>query len=372
MAPTTTIAASGYNVLLGAGVLDRVETVVRSVAPAYRYALITDQTVNALYGDHVARQFGGSASVFAIPPGESHKNRDSWASLTDQLLDSGFGRDTTIIALGGGVVGDLAGFVAATFMRGVPVVQVPTTLLAMIDASIGGKTGVDTAAGKNLVGAFHPPSAVVIDPRVLETLGVDQRRAGLAEAVKHGAIADEAYFWHVGEAAEQLIERTPTAWDAEIVFRLIERSVQIKVDIVTRDAREMGVRKILNFGHTIGHAIELVSDFAMSHGDAVARGMVLEAESGERASITELGTSGRLRSVLQRAGLPTECPAGYPIDRLFSIMRGDKKNRVGVIEYAIPTRVGVMAGAERGYGVPVDDQIVRSVLTESAALGVVA
>jgi 3-dehydroquinate synthase len=372
MAPTTTIAASGYNVLLGAGMLDRVEAIVRSVAPAYRYAVITDHTVGALYGDQVSRQFGGSASIFSIPPGELHKNRDSWATLTDRLLDSGFNRDTTVIALGGGVVGDLAGFVAATFMRGVPVVQVPTTLLAMIDASIGGKTGVDTLAGKNLVGAFHPPAAVVIDPQALESLGVDQCRSGLAEAIKHGAIADEAYFEEMAVAAEQLLGREPEAWDAGVVFRLIERSVQIKVDVVTRDAREMGVRKILNFGHTIGHAIELVSEFAMSHGDAVARGMVLEAQAGERASITVPGTSDRLRDVLQRAGLPTDCPADYSIDRLLSIMRGDKKSRVGVIEYAIPTRVGVMAGSERGYGVPMDDQIVRSVLAESAARGVVA
>jgi len=365
---SVTIPVPGYDISIAAEQLDTLAQRVKAVAPAHRYAVITDSNVGPLYAARVARQFAPNELVtITIPAGESQKNRDSWASITDQLLDGGCGRDSTVIALGGGVVGDLAGFVAATFMRGIPFVQVPTTLLAMIDASIGGKTGVDTPAGKNLVGAFHPPSAVVIDPQLLDTLALREIRAGLAEAFKHGAIADAGYFSELGEAPQRLLATNPAERDPEFTFRLIARSVHIKADVVARDVHELGVRKVLNFGHTIGHAIELLSDFTMSHGDAVARGMVLEAQAGERAGLTQAGTSAQLVTALRAAGLPTDCPPDADIDRMFAVMRGDKKSRAGAIEYAIPTRIGAMAGADRGYGVRLDDAVVRSVLTGPTA-----
>lgn len=362
----TTVSVPGYDITIAAGQLDTLAAIVREVASAHRYALITDEHVGPLYAARVARQFSpDELHVITTPAGEIHKNRDSWASVTDQLLTNGFGRDSTIIALGGGVIGDLAGFVAATFMRGIPFVQVPTTLLAMIDASIGGKTGVDTPAGKNLVGAFHPPRAVVVDPQLLDTLELIQIRSGLAEAFKHGAIADAAYFSFLGDASRRLLA-APAERDPDATFRLIAQSVHIKADVVSRDVHELGVRKVLNFGHTIGHAIELLSDFTMSHGDAVARGMVLEAAAGERAGITASGTATQLAHALRQVGLPTDYPADYSPDRVLELMRGDKKSRAGAIEYAIPTRIGVMAGAERGYGVRLDDAVVRSVLVPTS------
>jgi len=293
-----------------------------------------------------------------MPAGEMYKTREQWAQLTDELLALGGGRDTTIVALGGGVVGDVAGFVAATYMRGVPVVQVPTTLLAMIDASIGGKTGVDGPEGKNLVGAFHDPAAVAIDPLALASLPAVELRAGSAEAIKHGAVADAGYFDWLAEELPGLLSRP----DDDRWPELIARSVEIKADVVTRDARERGLRKILNFGHTIGHAIEAAAGFRLLHGEAVAIGMTFEAAIAERVGIAQAGTAAAIRAAARRAGLPTALPRHLaPLDILRRI-RFDKKGRRGVVEYALPSRVGEMAGTNCGWAVGVDDEIVRAEL----------
>ena len=265
------VALPTYRVTIAAGALGRAADVVHEVASAHRYAIITDANVGPLYAAPLRATLGESRTeVLTIPAGEAHKTRDSWASLTDELLTRGFGRDSTIVALGGGVVGDLAGFVAATFMRGVPFVQIPTSLLAMIDASVGGKTGVDTAAGKNLVGAFHQPAAVIVDTSVLETLPRDHLRAGMAEAIKHGVLADAAYFARIETALPALLDAEPAA-----TLETVARSVEIKADVVRADEREHGRRKTLNLGHTLGHALEHVSGYSLLHGEAVAIGMVM-------------------------------------------------------------------------------------------------
>src|SRR6185312_7677005 len=219
------------------------------------------------------RARGANVQLFEFPAGEWNKTRETWARLSDRLLEHQFGRDSAVIALGGGVVGDVAGFVAATYLRGIPYVQVPTSLLAMIDSSIGGKTGVDVTAGKNLIGAFHQPRLVVADLDVLSSLPRSQLAAGIAEAVKHGVIADAEYF--------AFLEATPDAilrGDAAAVERLVTRSIEIKAAVVAEDEREMGRRAILNFGHTVGHAIEATVKYDMLHGEAVAIGMAYEAE----------------------------------------------------------------------------------------------
>lgn len=357
------VPAGSYDVIIGGGTLSRAGEVIQRVAPAHRYALVTDTNVGPLYADILRREFGDrSLVVCTLPAGESYKTRESWAAVTDQLLDNCLGRDSAVIALGGGVVCDLAGFVAATFMRGVPVVHVPTTLLAMIDASIGGKTGVDTPAGKNLVGAFHPPSAVVIDPEVLRTLPVAELQSGLAEAVKHGAIADETYFELLSNSVPSLVAELASGRDSYLLGGIIETSVRIKAGVVSADEREKGARKTLNFGHTVGHAIELLSGFSMRHGEAVAVGMVLETEAGERAGITLPGTAARIADVLDRAGLPIRRPEGPNAERILDAMRGDKKGRTGQIEYAIPARIGKMAAADSGYTVRLPDWLVCEVL----------
>jgi 3-dehydroquinate synthase len=352
------IALPTYDVTVAPDALDTVGEVAHRLTGAHRYALITDTNVEPLYAARVAASFAHAPTVFRVSAGEAHKTRESWAALTDEMLAAGFGRDSCVIALGGGVVGDLAGFVAATFMRGVPFVQVPTTLLAMIDASIGGKTGVDAPAGKNLVGAFHDPVAVVVDPRVLATLPTPELRAGLAEAIKHGVIIDAAYF-------ERLSDDLPTLLTSRVEAAMhgaITRSIEIKADVVRRDTREAGLRKILNFGHTLGHAIELESGYRLLHGEAVAIGMILESRLAESLDVAAPGTTERIRTAVTRAGLPAERPSGLDAQRLLAATRTDKKARAGVAEYALPMRIGTMAGEHRGWAMPVPDDAVMAVL----------
>jgi 3-dehydroquinate synthase len=348
-----------YPITVERGALGRLGPIVRAAAPAHRYAIVTDDEVAPRYAER-ARAALGDADLLTVPAGEAHKTRESWARLTDAMLARGYGRDSAVVALGGGVVGDLAGFVAATYMRGLPVVQVPTTLLAMIDAAIGGKTGVDTPAGKNLVGAFHPPAAVVADPDVLATLPPAHLRAGLAEAIKHGVVADERYFAFVRDALPILLGAD--GWRSDAMTELVAVSARIKAEVVARDERESGLRKVLNFGHTLGHAIETASEYALLHGEAVAIGMTLESALAERAGVAAAGTAERVRAMVIAAGLPADRPRALDAEVILAATRADKKARRGAVEYALPTRVGAMAGADAGWAVRVADDLVREVL----------
>ncbi len=275
-------------------------------APAHRYAMMSDDRVAGIHGQEVlavCRRAGLDLELFTFPEGEVNKTRAQWSILTDALLRWGLGRDGAVVALGGGVTGDLAGSVAATYLRGVPVVQVPTSLVAMIDASVGGKTGVDVPGGKNLVGAFHPPKVVVADPEVGVTLQPSERAQGIAEAVKHGAILDADYLRFLHDHATDLLAGEPGA-----TFHAVARSVRMKADVVSRDEEEGGLRQILNFGHTVGHALEAASGYRIGHGTAVAAGMLLEARLGEGLGVTEPGTASALAVTLERFGLARALP----------------------------------------------------------------
>jgi len=356
------IPALPYRLEIGAGTLGIVGDIFRSVTPGNQAVIITDSNVAPHYANSLSRALGGSgapAPVIAIPSGEQVKTRETWSSLTDSLLAEGLGRDTTVVALGGGVVGDLAGFVAATYMRGVPFIQVPTTLLAMVDASIGGKTGVDTPKGKNLVGAFHQPAAVVIDLRTLATVEPRHIRAGFAEILKHGVIADAKYFEKAVAAARSVVQGGGRVEELEDVIR---RSIEIKAAIVARDERESGVRKVLNFGHTIGHAMEALDNYAMLHGEAVAIGMAVEARIAERMGVAAPGTATAIESAVNTASLPVLMTMPSP-DDLIDYTRSDKKARGGQVHYALPRRIGEMAGDDNGWSVAVPDDIVREVLS---------
>ena len=350
-----------YAVHVQRGLLAMLAQQVSDAAPAYRYGVVVDETVLAQHGDTLRRGFPADRTlVLTVPPGEHEKSRDRWSSLTDALLQWGAGRDTTIVAIGGGVVCDLAGFVAATFLRGVPVVQVPTTLLAMVDASIGGKTGVDTPAGKNLVGAFHNPSAVLIDPDVLTTLPLPVFRSGLAEMIKHGVLASRDYF----EAMERALP-TLTADNgahAEALPALIAESVAIKAAVVSRDEREAGLRQTLNFGHTIAHAIEQQFGYQMLHGDAVAIGMVVETEIAEQLGVAAPGTVHAVRRAVAAAGLPVLVPAPVNLEAVVAATHGDKKSRGGRARYALPIRIGAMAIGDGAWSVAVQDHTVKRAL----------
>jgi 3-dehydroquinate synthase len=344
------------------GSLATLATIAREATRAHRYALITDDTVRGLLAAKALASFApDDVTVLSVAPGEEHKTRETWARLTDALLAAGHGRDSAIIALGGGVIGDVAGFVAATYMRGVPVVQVPTTLLAMIDASIGGKTGVDTPMGKNLVGAFHRPAAVVIDPDVLASLPVPLLRAGFAEAIKHGVIADARYFDMVAGHVSRIA--APDGPPPAALHAVILGSVRIKAAVVREDEREGNLRHILNFGHTIGHAVEARSGFRLLHGEAVAIGMVLEARLAERIGVAATGTAAEVHRVVSAAGLPTAVPAGMEADAIIDTMHADKKSRRGELQFALPAEIGRMAGARTQWTVSVAAEEVRAILS---------
>lgn len=335
--------------------LRSVVNAVNGVGASHRVAVITDDRVGPLYAALVAEPMGDRAAIFTVPAGEEHKTRQTWARLTDEMLEAGFGRDTVVVALGGGVVGDVAGFVAATYMRGVPVIQVPTTILAMVDASIGGKTGVDTRHGKNLVGAFHNPAAIIIDPLVLTTLPERHTRAGFAEMIKHGVIADIRHF---NDVATFLSNAQPGPQLAQ----LISESMQIKVDVVTRDERESGLRKILNFGHTVGHAVEAASNYELLHGECVAIGMVIESRIAERIGVATKGTADGVQEACRLAELPTSLPSIGPAD-IVRFMKSDKKSRGGREEFALPSKIGAMAGADSGWAIPVDEKVIHEALS---------
>jgi 3-dehydroquinate synthase len=374
---TRAIDVLGYQAVIGGGMLKALGAVCQRVAPAHRYAMISDDEVAQHWlptaSDSITRTIRGAhVSTTTVPAGESSKTRERWLQLTDWLLSEGAGRDTVVVALGGGVVGDLAGFVAATFLRGVPVIQVPTSLLAMVDASIGGKTGVDTPHGKNLVGAFHQPAAVVVDPATLATLPAGHVRAGMAEVIKHGAIADANYFrlaasWAatVHHALQQAGGSTGTAfdWSGLPTLEIIARSVRTKADVVNADPLEHGRRQILNAGHTVAHALERESGYALLHGEAVAIGLVIEAELGEAAGVTASGTAHALRSALGGAGLPTGLPSGIGHAALINAMRVDKKSRAGGLAFALLASIGTPAGNDDvGWSTVLEERVIREVL----------
>lgn len=358
---TVEAAACSYPVLVERGILGHLPRLLREFAPAHRYAFISDDVVGPLHAEALAaaaRAGGLDASLFVFPAGEGSKTRKQWSILTDAMLADAMGRDSVVVAVGGGVVGDLAGFVAATFLRGVPVVQVPTSLVAMIDSSIGGKTGVDVKAGKNLVGAFHPPAAVVVDPEVAGTLSPRERAQGLAEALKHGAILDEAYLARLEGSAAALLAGDPTATQWAVA-----RSVEIKADVVSRDEREAGLREILNFGHTFGHAMEAASGYTLRHGDAVAAGMVMEARLGELIGVSRSGTAARIEGALAPFGLGAmpQVPGGATA--VLSFLRSDKKTRRGHPRFVLLDRVGQVSGGV-GWSREVPGDAAEDLLTE--------
>ena len=315
-------------------------------APAHRYAIIADSRVAPLYGESALAAFdaaGADAELFTFPAGEWNKTRAEWARLSDAMLDDGFGRDAAVVALGGGVTGDVAGFVAATYMRGIPHVQVPTSLLAMLDSSVGGKTGLDTPEAKNPIGAFHHPSLVLIDPDLLSSLPTFQLSAGLAEAVKAAAIADEDLFAWLEAHAAAIVEK-----DIDLLSELIGRAVRIKAAVVEEDPDETGRREILNFGHTVGHALEALAGFDVLHGEAVACGMRVESRLGELLEVTEAGTCERLQELLLACGLDRAVEEEHEPNRVLEAAGSDKKARKKRLRFVLLRRIGSVAVSSDG------------------------
>jgi len=320
--------ALAYDVLVGEGLLARAGELCREVADPCRVCLVADSVVAGLYGDGVAdslRAAGFEVFCFIFPHGEASKNLGTLGELLEFMAQSGLDRGDLAVALGGGVTGDMTGFAAAVYLRGIRFVQLSTTLLGQVDASVGGKTAVDLGAGKNLAGAFHQPLLVACDTGALATLPPEQTRQGMAEVIKTAAVLDAEMFGALETGDIGLQE-------------IVARCVAIKGGIVARDEKETGERKVLNFGHTVGHAVELHSGYTLLHGDAVAIGMMVVARAAVAAGWCAVGVPGRLEALLQKHGLPTRCMVA-PGELVAACLR-DKKRAGDSITWVLPVDIG--------------------------------
>lgn len=328
---------AGYDVRVARGGLDCLGSLMVERGLKGPLALVSDSNVAPLYAPRVRAALeaaGYAVHEGIIPAGEEHKHVGTVQTLWEAFLTAGLERGSTVVALGGGVTSDLVGFAAATYLRGVRWVCLPTTLLAMADAGLGGKTGADLPQGKNLVGAFHPPALELVDPDVLASLPQRELAAGLAEVVKHGLLADETLF-HLCEGLQRCCEGIETRWD-----EIVRRAVAVKAAFVQADPYEKDIRAALNIGHTVGHAVELASGFSLRHGEAVAIGLVVEARLAERHGIADAGLAQRLEACLGGLGLPVAVPAEMNAAAVLRAMQHDKKNAGGQVRFALPERIG--------------------------------
>ncbi len=331
------LGTSSYEILIGSGLLQQAGGWLKELGCSGRVVIINDTTVRKLYGGLLEKGLAGAGfkvSVLEVPAGEEQKTLDNAGKLYDKLSEVFAERTTPILSLGGGVIGDLAGFVAATYMRGVPYVQVPTTLLAMVDSSIGGKTAVDRDRLKNVIGAFYQPKLVIADIDTLKTLPEAELTNGMAEVIKHAVIRDKKFF----DFLESNI-RKARELDPQVLEEIIIWSARIKAMVVAKDEKEAGLRAILNYGHTIGHAIETLSDFQLKHGQAIAVGMVAEAKIAARMGMLDHEITARLEKIILEAGLPTQIP---PFDeaKLIQVMGHDKKVRQGRLTFVLLKNIG--------------------------------
>lgn len=332
------LGARSYPILIGDGLLGTPDLLVPYLG-THQVAVITNTTVGPLFLDKLLASLGGvAADVIELQDGERFKTLDTYASVIDALMDKRHNRTTTLIALGGGVIGDLAGFAAATFQRGVAFVQVPTTLLAQVDASVGGKTGVNHPGGKNMIGAFHQPRCVLADTATLATLPGREYRAGLAEVVKYGVIWSADFFAELERRIDALNQR-----DTAVLAEVIRQSCAIKAAVVAEDEREEGRRAILNYGHTFGHALETLTGYdQLLHGEAVAIGMVLAADCACRHGLLDEASVQRIRGLVGALGLPTAIPPGIDPPAALAAMGMDKKVVDGRLRLVLPERIGAV------------------------------
>ena len=344
-----------YEIHVGSGLLARTGHRLRESGFCGKLVVITDTTVNRLYGETLGQSLaseGFAVSTLLVPAGEAQKSLETAGRLYHELTEACAERTTPVLALGGGVIGDLGGFVAATYLRGVPLVQVPTTLLAQVDSSIGGKVAVDHGQLKNKIGAFYQPGLVVADTDTLKTLPAAELAGGLAEVIKSAAIRDKELFAFLEENLERI-----KALDAEALEEVVFRTAQIKAGVVAEDERDTGLRNILNYGHTIGHAIESVSDFKMRHGQAVAIGMVAAARISNKVGMLADDELVRLKNLIARAGLPAEIP-DLEKEKIIRAMKHDKKVLKEKVRFVLLKSIGRVLVTDE-----VSPSLVEEVLT---------
>jgi 3-dehydroquinate synthase len=332
-----------YDIEIGMS-LDQAGPKIKGLGLGQKIAVVVNPTVKELYGKRVVESLkaqGFMVMSIIIPDGEQYKNLDWANAIYTALLTNAFDRRSGIVALGGGVIGDLAGFAAATYMRGIPFVQVPTTLLAMVDSSVGGKTGVNHPMGKNMIGAFHQPQKVLMDLEVLKTLPKAEFLSGMAEVIKYGVIWDSAFFDYLDSNRDRVL-----GLDADALTHIVRRSCEIKAEVVGRDEREGGLRAILNFGHTVGHAIEKAENYTMRHGEAVAIGMVYASRLAHLTGLCDASVPERVEKLIASYGLPTGLRAlsrKPTVQELMDAMQIDKKAEGGKVKFVLPKRIGEVA-----------------------------
>jgi len=318
-----------YNIHIENGLLNKTGDLISTLPVRKNIAIITNTTIAQLYLDIVKtklKKTGFNVHEIILPDGEDHKNLNTISNIYNELIMMDFDRNSSIIALGGGVVGDMAGFAAATFFRGIPYIQIPTTLLSQVDSSVGGKTGVNLPGGKNLVGAFYQPKLVIIDPEVLKTLKITELRAGIAEVIKYGVILDNEFFKYLELNIDKALKL-----DDETIAYIIKTCCSIKADITAQDEKEKGIRSFLNYGHTIGHAVETLTNYnKFIHGEAVAIGMAAISKISKFWKFTDIENSNRLIALLQKSGLPTELPAFSLNDYIDTMMKDKKRAEAGI------------------------------------------
>jgi len=333
------LGARSYPIYIGAGLIGTIGLRLRGAGVASRLAVVTNPTVGRLYAGRVCqslKEAGFAPVLIEIPDGEEHKNLASLASIYDQLIAAQLDRGVTLVALGGGVIGDIGGLAAATFLRGVSLVQVPTTLVAQVDASVGGKTAINHPAGKNLIGAFYQPRMVLADVEVLRSLPHRELVAGLAEVIKYAVILDAEFFDFIDAALSRALDADP-----EVLRRIVEVCSRLKAAVVGEDETERGYRAVLNFGHTVGHAIEALTDYTRYlHGEAVAVGMAFATRLSEARGYCDRATGERIRRLLERAGLPLEVPRDIEAEALAGAIGTDKKTRDGAVKFVCVEAIG--------------------------------
>lgn len=328
-----------YEILIGEDIMDRVGLNTKVKSHADRYVIITDSEVNPLYGEMVMEKLGKTAlpvDIIEIPAGEPSKSLNTVLDVVKQLIKLKASRKSLLIALGGGVVGDVTGFIASIYMRSIPYVQIPTTLLAQVDSSVGGKTGVDLPEGKNLLGTFYQPMAVYIELSFLKTLSDKDFANGLAEIIKYGIIGDYNLFEFLEHESNGIRKRKPA-----LMKSLVGRSCKIKADIVEMDEKELGLRRILNFGHTLGHALEAASGYTLSHGEAISIGMVGAAKISHRLNYLDTEFCTRIVDLIKQYELPTKIPAGSDTSQIMAFMATDKKAVGGRLHFVLVKAIAV-------------------------------
>ena len=323
----------GRHHLSAMGEYDSIVGQVSSLAnfPMQSPIIVTDENVAKFHLEKIRQVVGQEAKFVIVPAGEEYKTLETVSLLWKSFLQNGLDRKSTVIAVGGGVVGDMAGFAASTYMRGINWIAVPTTLLSMVDASLGGKTGFDLPEGKNLVGAFYPPKLVLADPSFLLTLTERELRSGMAEVVKHGIISDPELFTLCSRGLD---------WVKENLEEIVKRAMAVKIKVIEEDPYEKGFRAALNLGHTVGHAVELVSKFNLRHGEAIAIGIVAEAKYSARVGLAGVGLVEAVTETFKALGLPTQIPEEMPREEIIRVMRVDKKKNAKAIRFALPVEIG--------------------------------